>query len=196
MYQIDNPKVFFTIDCYKKIMAYINSTDLEISGLGSIRIDGQNIFVTDVFLLMQRNNSVETNFVPEDVDSFITDLIKKGASTGNIKVWWHSHNIMDTFWSHDDSSTIDHLKNSWMISIVGNKQNKFECRLDFYKPFRLSIPLQWQIFIPDTDIVCEDIRQEVAQKVIQIPEPKIQKGRYFYPNSEIFDKDKKREEKK
>lgn len=114
---------------HRKIMHFVNKSNYEVSGLGTVLVeDGGILRVTEIMLLPQKNGMTHTDIEPEDVGKLMFQL--KDAP-GDLRFWWHSHVDMDVFWSGTDMDTIRKIgAGGWFLSTVFNKRN--EMRSAFY----------------------------------------------------------------
>lgn len=133
----------------KRLMDYlIKGTSLECSGLGIVERDGDDFVITKLIFPKQRNTAGHTALDMEDVFRILFDMEEKEeGSMAKVRLWWHSHNSMNVFWSAEDEGTAAALVNNaeWMLCIVGNHRGEYLCRLDMNQPFRTvfdNIPLK------------------------------------------------------
>lgn len=163
--------VVFPAEVYQKMFSYIKAIDEEISGLGSVEIDGNTIRVKDVFLLEQQVSGGSTRLDVDGLTKFYDNKMKGGDDLSSYKIWWHSHNTMATFWSGIDEATIEDFNtekndsHNWMLSIVGNHAMDLKIRLDIFKPFRVTVEdIKYEVNYL-SDEAKEEIKREVASKV-------------------------------
>ena len=155
---------------YRKLFAYVLGIDQEISGIGSITREGNIITVNDIFLLDQVVSSAHTTLDKNALAKFLDEKGAAGEDLSQYKLWWHSHNTMDTFWSQTDSDTCDDFdteqeQNNWTLSIVANHQKSLKIRLDIFQPFRTVLDdLPYEIKYLDTEPT-KAIAAEIAKKV-------------------------------
>ena len=134
---------------YEELFKYVDSFEGECSGCGLIE-QVKHEFEKDkpeyeyklkeIFLPNQKNTSATTNIEDSEVHSLITQLIQEDKNPEELKFHWHSHKDMSVFHSTTDTENYEDLKTGeWLVSIVINSKREIYARLDFYKPFRLSI---------------------------------------------------------
>jgi hypothetical protein len=160
-------KVFILPEAKKKLDAYVSLAIGEISGLGKIRKVAKGVLlIEDVFIFDQDCTPVETNLNLDKVAEFLTEMIMAGEDTSCIRLWWHSHANMDTFWSHTDNTTISGFNNEWMVSLVTNFDGDYLCRVDTFQPMQMTAHdvLFHELVEADTTMV-ELLRAEVEEKV-------------------------------
>jgi len=131
------PDICITSEVYRKIKAYADLCENEISALGSVKVVDNMILIDDIFLFEQVVTGTSTELSSKAISQFICDYIKNGKDPSTLKFWWHSHVNMGVFWSGTDTSTIDRFSSDWMISMVSNKRNEFKIRVDIFSPFRM-----------------------------------------------------------
>ena len=159
------PRVFITLDAFQRIKCFVDSLGYEINGLGEVEREGNDFIITSAFILKQSTN-LEGDCVETDsraLNRFVYELVENGGSASNLKFQWHSHVRMPAFFSPKDIDTIDRYMNDFMISLVVNQQGDCNCRLDLFKPFRLSLIVPLLIRIP---YLSEDLI-EICKKDIE-----------------------------
>lgn len=113
---------------------YVNAVDAEISGVGKTKMLGDDIYVEDIIIFKQKCNGSHTDLDLADEARVMYERDKKGESSKDWNLWWHSHNTMDVFWSGTDEKNIADQANNggYMLSIVTNKAGKFKTRFDIF----------------------------------------------------------------
>lgn len=163
------PRVMITLGARQKLQYFIDLCPEEISGLGTVERQGNDFLITNVFLFQQVVTNASTDLDQEDIGKLITNFIKEGKDPGKIKLWWHSHSDMESFWSITDENTIANLENGFMISVVGSKSGEFRCRLDLFSPFRMTvIDLPLIIIFPENAQLKKECLTEIKKKVKKI----------------------------
>lgn len=131
-------KVLIRNEAFLKMQGYIDLSETEISGVGKVSVDGDNIIVEDVILLEQKNTGTNS-FISEGADDvLLRELVARNENPEDWKLWWHSHANMSVFWSGTDEDTIKkHIKPNtdgenldFFLSIVGNKKMEYKVRID------------------------------------------------------------------
>jgi hypothetical protein len=133
------PIIYISHDAKQRLDLYIEYAPGEISGLGKVVKFGENLLVTDVYLFEQETSPASTSLGQEDVAKFLTHWVQKGLDPAELKLWWHSHDQLDLFWSVTDEETIQMFDVNWMVSIVGNKYNQYMARLDLKDPCKIIL---------------------------------------------------------
>lgn len=160
------PCLWLSREAEDRLTGYIQNAKGEISGLGTIERSGNNLIVTDVFLLKQECGPATTDLDSEAISDFLLDRVMKDQDTGNIKLWWHSHASMAVFWSTTDDKTAEGFGGDWMVSLVGNRNGDWLCRIDLYEPFPLMIDRVLVRRLPEiNDVLDAEIKAEIALKV-------------------------------
>jgi len=161
------PEVLITLAAKKKLDAYIRSIDIEISGLGVVEKQNENtLIITDILLFKQECTSSDTKLQNKDLSNFLVKLVEEGKDTSTIKLWWHSHHCLGCFWSPTDIHTISLFKKSdYFVSIVGDSSQNYLCRLDIFKPLRITLEVPLKLVIPEDPVLTAKIQKEVDQKV-------------------------------
>lgn len=175
-------KILIPIKVYQKLISYVENIDYEISGLGKISINKNEITVEDVRIFKQVVSSGETELDRDELTAFYDEIIKEEGDLSKWKLWWHSHATFDVFFSSTDLKTIEDFDNemhsdNWMLSIVTNHKKELLARVDIFYPIRCVLnDVSWEIIFDDRDIAY-DVTSEIYEKVsIRKVIPKSTKG--------------------
>lgn len=111
---------------YDKVQHWVDKTDIEVSGFGTVKYDKdtQEFHVVDAYLLKQEGGAAHT-----DIDSTaLANLIFDTRASGlDLKWWWHSHVKMNVFWSGTDISTIKEMgQHGWIVATVFNQRKEMK----------------------------------------------------------------------
>lgn len=168
MVSFDNEEftVMVPADIHEKMMVYASVVNGEISGLGRVRFESNCAYVEDVFIFEQRSSTVDTELDTASIHRFIEDMISRGEDIDDVRLWWHSHASVDTFFSTTDMRTIDGLSSMGpLVSIVVNKRRDIIARLDVRQPIHIGISVPVQIYYKSDDEMIRAIKREVQEKV-------------------------------
>lgn len=165
---ISQPRVLILPEALKKMRKFVDLCPDEISGLGRIKIIAPYQFlITDLFIFEQVVSGASTNLDKRAIAKFMMDSLQAGEDLIDVKLWWHSHVNMDTFWSRVDRETATGFANNWMMSIVTNKHGQTLVRMDIYEPMPIlidNIPLE--IYFEEEDqAITAHCEQEIKKKV-------------------------------
>lgn len=125
-------QIHYPLEVFNKVMHWVKKSPVEVSGFGNAIIDRKNkiITVTDVYLVNQTNTATSTETDPTDLGRLMYKHKSKGE--GAVKVWWHSHANMNTFWSTTDLDTIKQFGgNGFIIATVFNKREEMRSAIGF-----------------------------------------------------------------
>lgn len=160
------PKVYITREAKNMLDLYIQHTNAEVSGLGSIFNFGSNLLIDEIYLFKQKVTKSTTKIDQSEIAAFMSDMFQKGFSLSSLRVWWHSHCDMGVFWSHTDETTIAGFSDGeWFVSIVSNKNQQYLCRLDQFQPLRISLTTELLIFDPPSEALIASVVKEIKEKV-------------------------------
>lgn len=122
-------KVLLDKDVYDKVMYWVKKAGTkEISGLGTLKVEGDSFRVMSAMLLPQKNGPTHTDI---ESDAVCKALYELRNEEGDLKWWWHSHVDMAVFWSGTDHATIKSFGDGgWIVATVFNK--KAEKKSAFY----------------------------------------------------------------
>ena len=133
-------KIFLTLETFKKIRFFTDLAEGEVSGLGKVERSGNDFIITDVYCLKQYNTGASTELDSEDIAKLLCRLYEKKEDVSLLKFWWHSHANFGAFWSGTDTHTISEFaaSNSYLISLVTNKNGDILARLDIFNPIECT----------------------------------------------------------
>lgn len=187
-------EVRFTDYAWKKINAYIQNCEQEISGLGRATVETDEnetiIRVSDVFIWRQEVTGGTTE-VHDNNDMFNlgSELVSAGVPMEELCVWWHSHAKMNAFFSGTDQTTIkEWVNNRFLVAVVGNHAGQFKATVAIKQPLpdveqiqlggvyaELGVKPKIEVeqLIEDVPVIYEEeptdlelqVRQEIADKV-------------------------------
>ncbi len=166
-------KVTLDVRAFQKLRTWVEMARGEVSGLGLVRevreLNGTfaHFWVEDLFLIQQQSGATETALDDEAVGEFLTERVRAGEDVSPIRLWWHSHGDLKTFWSATDESCIRRLANSsYMLSIVTNKEGQMLARVDIYQPFHITVnDLATEVFYPKDKVLTDACAEEFRAKV-------------------------------
>lgn len=154
-------KLYIPEAVYDKVMHWVKSTTIEVSGFGKvIRREDGDFEILDAYLIKQEGGSAHT-----DIDG--TALAKLMYTTreapGELRWWWHSHVNMQVFWSGTDKETILELgANGWTTATVFNKREETRSALCYRAHETVKTVTPWgtvedeskdPVFIDDIDLM-------------------------------------------
>jgi len=168
-------RVIMDISVFQKIKCFVDLCDDEINGFGKVERVKNDFFITNAFILKQTaiagGMQVETD--KKALNRFIYELVKKGEDHSKIKFQWHSHVNASAFFSTEDKSTIAGYMNDFMISFVINKRGEYECRLDLFQPFYVSLKVPLLISLP---LVPKETKKNCADNIKRLVKIKVLVG--------------------
>lgn len=169
-YDMERYNVQITDLAAEKMKAFIEIAPQEISGLGTVISENGVYLIDDIYLLKQACTPAYTELDQGKIIEFMTDQINEGNDdvVNRLRLWWHSHVNMGTFWSGTDRATIEAMQaDEVWISIVGNKRGSRRVSVDYYNP-RICfdcVPLQVIKTKADLSGVKEWCQKEIDEKV-------------------------------
>lgn len=125
-----NLKLIIPLASYRKIMAYAQICDTEISGFADLEYNQERsaLIVGNVYLLEQRAGGADVHMDEEEVSKFNIQRIKAGAEQLP-QLWWHSHVNMEAFFSGTDEATLKQLQNdTFIVALVVNKRKEMKAK--------------------------------------------------------------------
>lgn len=161
------PTIYISYETKRKMDYYIMLTNTEISGFGHVVPYINGLLITDVFIVKQECNGTESDMSQEAMADMLLEMVLNEIDTSTIKLWFHSHAKMKTFWSQTDDNTIRILsKDSWLLSIVGSHIDNYLARVDIDSPIPLTLDnLDIEVITPFDANIRQAIQDEIASKV-------------------------------
>jgi hypothetical protein len=167
------PRILISAQAFQRLQLYVDLCPFEVSGLGTVTPFGEDLLVTEIFLMRQRASSTDTELDSQAVAEHLLHALQQGRDLTALRVWWHSHGEGEVYWSNTDEQTIESLHIDQLVSIVGNKRHQFSCRLDLFSPDRVtrnSLPL---LPFPDgtpsdEEVLRRQVLAELREKVTLI----------------------------
>ena len=168
-------RVLYSLKAYRKMRQWVEMAKGEVSGLGLVSEEstptGQLLqyIVTDIFLIKQQCSGTDTLLDSGAIGQFMIELVQQNIDVSKIKLWWHSHGDLKTFWSATDEQCVRDLTNSsFMISTVTNKEESLLTRIDLYRPFHVTVNnIETDIQYPDDPELDQFCAQEFQSKVTE-----------------------------
>jgi hypothetical protein len=168
-----NIEVLLDVAVFQKLKHWVEMATGEVSGLGTVsevKDKAGNVvqyIIDNIFLLKQRCSSADTVLDDASVGEFLYQMQQKGEDLSCIKLWWHSHGDLNTFWSTTDEENIQRLSNSSsMISLVTNHAGKILTRIDIFKPFHVTVDeVRTDIHLAEEEGLHEFCAKEFVEKV-------------------------------
>lgn len=175
---------------WQKLLYYAQAVETEISGFAEVTWNGQELEVGEVYLIEQEAGGAHTTLDELATHKFLLDYIKKGG-TQLPRLWWHTHNDFDTFFSGTDYDTIKKLKNdSFLVALCLNKKGDTYAGFYLHQPVEMVVePLEVYPDIPEKSIpkaILNEVKKKVKEKTYQ----------EVYPRKWNWPKKKKGESKK
>lgn len=128
---------------WKKLICYTRLVTTEISGFGTIQVQGPVLRVTDAFLLRQEVSMSSARITAEDVATWLDQFSRSGGDAATVCLQWHSHGDGAVFWSRTDEDNISNLLSlpPMVVSLEFNRSGHCLCRIDVRQPLRLRFEL-------------------------------------------------------
>gem|GEM_PF-3612247 len=156
------PRVSITLGALQKIMAYARACPVEVSGLGTVVREGNDLCITDACTLPQAATAVSAETDDWAVHEYLFACIRRGEDPSAVRLQWHSHGDLDVFCSGLDLATIAVHPGDFTVSLVVNRRGEYHCRLDLYRPFRIGFTARLHVRLPE---VAADVREAAAAEV-------------------------------
>ncbi len=162
-------KVIMPLKLYQKMFLYAINCTKEVSGLGMVEREGNELRITDLFIVKQEVTAGNTTLDNKDLAKKTIDLIAAGGDPSKMKLWWHCHLGGGTYWSATDERCCEAYNNDqWLLSMVVNYKKELRCRLDIYNPIRITldyIPVVIEEPISYLSELEEECKEDMKDKV-------------------------------
>ena len=170
-----NIEVLIAFNAFRKLRIWTDLAKGEVSGLGTVEEirdkKGKLVsyLISDIDLIKQTSTSADTVLDDNAVNEYLYKLEKEGKDTSKVRLWWHSHGTINTFWSNTDAENIERLSNSgYLISLLTNKEEKLLCRIDVYHPFHITLDeVDVKLDLYEEDGIPDLCESEFNRKVIE-----------------------------
>lgn len=165
------PKLYIPRTTHSKIMHWVNSSHLEVGGMGMVHYnkDENYFWIGDGYLLDQEVGAATTDIDAEAVGKLEMQVM---GQPGNLNWWWHSHVNMSVFWSGTDRETITKYgRNGFMMATVFNKRNEmrsaicYKAQTDFGESIVFVDELETIVYDAVDPVEVEKWTQEFKAKV-------------------------------
>lgn len=141
----------------------------EITGIGTLKTDGNDLFVGKIFIPEQKVDTSYCEFASGALNDILDDLSDEEIS--ELKFRWHSHVNMNAFFSSTDEKDIEESESDWVVNLVFNVRGEMLARVDMHRPLEIvNIPLEIKIIRDKSlDEEAKKIVDEKCTKRIVIP---------------------------
>src|SRR3989344_7623135 len=85
------PRVMFTPHAKTLLELYIKGTPAEVSGLGTVTLNGNDFLIEQIFLFRQVCSPISTEIFPNSIADLLYKRVQNNEPVGIIRLWWHSH---------------------------------------------------------------------------------------------------------
>lgn len=118
-------KVNILPDVYKKIMYFVDISDVEVSMMGKVTKSGDEFTIRSVHIADQLNHGTETEMQPEAIGKL---LYETRELEGELNCWIHSHVNMGVSRSGTDYATGRQIgANGYCLALIFNKRRDVSC---------------------------------------------------------------------
>ena len=107
----------------------------EIGGIGYVQLVDKGHFHISEFVLLEQEATFGS--VDFEGDAYVQEITRAAEDNreNELRLSWHSHGDMDTYWSRTDEEGVKEyaaLGMPWLVSLVFNKAGEVEGRLDIF----------------------------------------------------------------
>ncbi len=178
-------EIVLSSESYAKICNWVDLCSKEISGLGTIEIREDSIYVDQVYLLDQEVTGADTDIDSVAIAKLLGNLPK--SSKNRLRFWWHSHVNMGVFWSGTDETCIKALRGEgFILSIVFNKKGEYKARIDFdSEEFHAKFD-DLEMYVETPKEVMDEFKQEILDEYGPVEDP-IDFAEFYKESLDSFD---------
>ena len=175
--------VYISKPSWNKIINYAKAAwqefKAEIGGMAVVYKDKDDDWqVVDPIILKQEVTAGTCSLDQEALANYYTKAGMKWIKKEFRFCWWHSHNVMQAFWSKTDTDTIDEYSDGDLsFALVVNVKGEYKFRISMWKPFESHQDVILNITGAKADKLPEKILAEVKDKCDK-PEERWKTHRY------------------
>lgn len=164
----NSPRLVIESEDMDKIFGYCLSSEREINGRGIVDFVGNEIRISDVFMVPQTGNSVFVRENEAALHRLLHNRFKDDLGTiARLNFQFHSH-PGGVYFSGKDRENAKNLGINPLVSMVVNKDFEIYCRMDIFEPIDLSILLPVYITHKIPDLTLQQCRKEVEENDLTI----------------------------
>lgn len=170
-----------------KMNEYIRMCSDEISWLGTVSVNGNNVTINDVYIFEQEVSGTTTILDENSMTDFALKLLdnppdgdqQKAIDIINtMRVWGHSHVNMGVSPSGQDDKTMDELRGNieptempFMIRLIGNKKGDMKIDIYYYAMGVTALDVPWQPVVQKFELSFADELKEKIKKKTYVATP-------------------------
>ena len=131
----------------RRLWVYTCATHDEVSALGEVEIRGPQLYIPNILhLLPQERGPGHVEFDIDEVAKFLTQHVRAGKNPERVRLWFHTHVNMSTFWSMTDEDTIKRLANMMplVVAVVTNQSGEALWRIvqsgQYFVDWKTTLP--------------------------------------------------------
>jgi hypothetical protein len=130
--------MLITIDpeAHKLVNSWVHAASpSEIGGIGYVELVDKGLFHISEFVLLEQEASVGS--VDFEGEAYVEEIMRAAEDhkENELRLSWHSHGSMDTYWSSIDEKGITEYKSvgmPWLVSLCFNTEGSILGRLDIF----------------------------------------------------------------
>ena len=160
-------------DTWDKIINYAKAAYVtekcEIGGMSVVTQDKDGDWtIENPVILNQEIGGTICDLDKEDLAKYYTEMAMKYKDQVFRFCWWHSHHMMDAFWSGTDLSSIDEYgegESDVSFALVVNLKEEYKCRISVWKPVEIHEDVEVKILddTPKMEIPLEIVTEVKAK---------------------------------
>ncbi len=160
-------------DSWDKIINYAKAAYVtekaEIGGMAVVTLDKDGDWtIENPVILKQEIAGTTCDLDKEELATYYTQMAMKYKDQKFRFCWWHSHHMMDAFWSGTDLSSIDEYgegDSDVSFALVVNLKEEYKCRVSVWKPVVVHMDVDVKILddTPEIEIPLEIVTEVKAK---------------------------------
>ena len=80
------PRIFVAPQAFTRLKRYIDLCPFEVGGLGAVELYGEDLLVSDIFLLRQRASDPDTELDPQALADHLLHILWNGGDLSAIRL--------------------------------------------------------------------------------------------------------------
>lgn len=173
------PTMLIEPTAYEKMRHIVDLAKGEVGWLGVVtRTPLGDFFISEVFLFAQEIHGMSNTITTDGLAAFSEEILSSREDAvdvlNNLRLWGHSHDIIETTPSHKDNEQIVTFAESgaeWFIRLIANKQGKLSFSVFFFKAGIAIHDVPWVLYQAPDESIRDEVQAEIARKVTIVPIP-------------------------
>lgn len=171
----EKPQVLVSREAYDRMRHYVDLADKEVGWLGTVRKDGSDFLIEEVFLFKQEVQATTCEISADGLAEFATEILSSREDgmevVNSLQFWGHSHVNMGTSPSGQDDAQMEVFQESglpWFIRGILNKNGRMEFTIYLFESGVKIVDPEWVLWEPEDETLRAEIEADFKTKVSEI----------------------------